>query len=341
MKRFILLLTLCGAALASAWSLEIKDGRIKLTVDERTGRFSLYYLADAVKGTYQSLLYDQESRTSYATLYMDQRAYKLGESSEFKVSVAKEGQTAVVSYRSSSCVVTLRFSVVASQSGLKDSLAVSYTLENVSERELSLGLRVLLDTWLGEKSGNHFSAQARGELSGETTLSGDYADQWIRSGQDASAQLQVTLVSPATKPDRVIAANWKRLNDSSWTMETSATRNFTLLPYSINDSALALYWDPQSLRKGSSRTVSMLLGNQASFPAMAASGAGSASAVADAAQVTQLSQAPLDMAADLVVLREVIAALDALLASGEDVDPEVLTRYLALLELLESRREGY
>lgn len=345
MKRIVLLLALCCVALVSVWSLEIKDGRIKLIIDERTGRFSVYYLSDAAKGSYQSLLYDQETRTSYATLYMDQRAYKLGEASDFRVSVTKDSSGALVVYRSSACVVNVRFSVIASQSGIKDSLSVTYTIENVSERELSLGLRMLLDTWLGEKSGKHFSSQTRGELSFEALLSDDYTDQWIRSGSDGSSLLQVTLSAPATRPDRVIAANWKRLNDAAWMMETSATRNFTLLPYSINDSALALYWDPQNMRKGATRSVTMVLGSQSSFASMSVASASASarpSTVApDASQLAQLSIAPLDMATDLVVLRDLIASLDALLASGTIADPELVARYLSMIQLLESRKGGY
>jgi len=47
------------------------------------------------------------------------------------------------------------------------------------------------------------------------------------------------------------------------------------------------------------------------------------------------------MATDLVVLRDLIASLDALLASGTIADPELVARYLSMIQLLESRKGGY
>ncbi|HOX92723.1 MAG TPA: hypothetical protein PLC54_07355, partial [Spirochaetales bacterium] len=88
-------------------------------------------------------------------------------------------------------------------------------------------------------------------------------------------------------------------------------------------------------------------GSQSSFASMSvASASASASArpstvAPDASQLAQLSSAPLDMATDLVVLRDLIASLDALLASGTIADPELVARYLSMIQLLESRKGGY
>ena len=335
MKRLTALLVLCSAFAAAAPALELKDGRIKLVVDDRSGRFALYYLVDAAKGSYQPLMYDQETRTSYLTLYLDQRAYKLGESADFKVTVAREGDGIRVSYRSSHCAISQTFSIVASAGGTKDSLRISFSLENVSEKDLSIGLRMLLDTWLGEKSGAHFSTQSAGPVSTELTLSGSYTDSWVRSPGDSGATFQLTLADPTTRPDRVILANWKRLNDSPWSMETSPSRTFTLLPYSINDSAMAVFWDPVTVRKGSTRSLDVVLGNQ-SDP-VAASVAATSAPLSSAT----LSSAPLDLASDLVAVREVLARLNEALASGTPPSAELLAQYASIIALLESRKEGY
>ena len=58
-----------------------------------------------------------------------------------------------------------------------------------------------------------------------------------------------------TDPDRVVVANWKRLNDASWTYESNQTRDFSLLPYSIDDSAIALYYEPATVASSTIRTA--------------------------------------------------------------------------------------
>jgi hypothetical protein len=58
----------------------------------------------------------------------------------------------------------------------------------------------------------------------------------------------------------VVFANWKRLNDASWSYTTSSARNFNLLPYSVNDSAVAQYYEPRKVAKGTGFTVTMCMG---------------------------------------------------------------------------------
>ena len=60
--------------------------------------------------------------------------------------------------------------------------------------------------------------------------------------------------------DRIVFANWKRLSDASWSYETSASRDFSLQPYSVNDSAVSQYYDPRLLAPGAQATVTIVLG---------------------------------------------------------------------------------
>ena len=53
-----------------------------------------------------------------------------------------------------------------------------------------------------------------------------------------------------TSPDKVIFSNWKRLDESGWTLNVKDGRNFNLLPYSINDSAVSHYYEPIRIPQG-------------------------------------------------------------------------------------------
>lgn len=334
----VALVALVAGGLASA--LELKNGRVKLVVDDRSGRFAVYYLADVAKNRYVSLLYDQETRTTYPTVFVDQVAYKLGEAAEFRsIAVKKEGEGVVVEYRSSFCVVRETFSFVSSDgSSIADGLSIAFSIENVSGRDQSVGLRLLLDTWLGEKSGRHFESQAAGALATETALSGDYADAWILCPGDAEASAQIMLGGLATKPDRAVAANWKRINDAAWSFDVNTSRAFTLLPYSINDSAVALYYEPVTLRAGAARDVVVVIGNENK------AGYGQRKAAAAPAVVVPMPPAdsgPLDLMADIVATRSVLDAVNAALASGSTLSPEELAALEATLQRLEARASGY
>jgi len=336
MKRFLSFLVLACALGNSAFALEVRDGRMRLVVDDRSGRFALYYLADVTKNRYVPLLYDQETRTTYPTLMVDQKAYRLGETAEFRTTVAKDGAGVTIEYRSSFCVVRQSFLFTTSTGAtLSDGVIINVNMENVSQKDSAIGFRYLLDTWLGEKAGTHFLAPSGAVLGTEALYGIDSTEPWIKTPGDAGASLQVALTVPATRPDRVIAANWKRLNDAPWAIETNASRNFTLLPYSVNDSALALYYDPVAVRPGASRTIAIALGNEISGPQRTAV----STQVAPAAPAAD--SAPLDAMADLIAVRSVLDAIDAALSSGSALAPEEQASLEATLKRLEARKVEY
>ena len=64
-----------------------------------------------------------------------------------------------------------------------------------------------------------------------------------------------------TAPDKVIFANWKRLDESGWTLNIKEDRNFNLLPYSINDSAVCHYYEPIRVPSGGKRVITLVMGN--------------------------------------------------------------------------------
>ncbi len=335
---------LAAALLAQAASgLELKNGRIRLVIDERSGRFALYYLEDVAKNRYVPLLYAEETRTTYPTLMVDQKTYKLGDAPEFRVAVSRDASGAGrIEYKSSFCVVRQSFTFTTTPGAtMADGVLMSFDIENVGQKDASLGLRVLLDTWLGEKSPAHFRAQSLGALTGETSLGGDFKDVWLRSQDESAsapgaASLQVLLGLQATRPDKVLAANWKRLNDAAWSFEASASRNFTLLPYSINDSALALYYEPLVVRPGSTRLVTVVL-SLASDSYQTTEGASGARSVMAAPADT----APLDEMADFIAVRTLLEAINAALSSGVEPSEAQKEEFESILQRLENRKAKY
>ncbi|MDP3179375.1 MAG: hypothetical protein Q8M76_15810, partial [Spirochaetaceae bacterium] len=250
-----------SATAVPAAALEAKEGLVRLVVNETSARVSIYRLVDVAKNRYESLLFDQDPRTSFMTLNVDGRTVKLGDSSDYRFSVSRTDQGAIIEFKSAACAVrqTVIFAKSAG-SALADGVRVSIDIENLSERDSSIGLRYLLDTWLSEKAGAHFTTDQRARVSEETALTSDAPDTWVTSpGEKASFMVELTYPEHE-RPARAVLANWKRLSDAPWSFEVNPQRSFTLIPYSINDSAIALYWEPVVLQRGGTRKLGITMG---------------------------------------------------------------------------------
>jgi hypothetical protein len=349
MKRFSAFIALVLGSCLALGALEAKEGLVKLIVNESNARISLYRLTDVAKNRYEALIFDQDPRTSFATLSADGKLYKLGDSSELRVAVQRSDTGVKIEFRSSSFVVRQSLDFARSAgSALADGLRVTFSLENISEREISLGLRYLIDTWLGEKSGAHFFTDKRQRLSSETAILRGDADGWIATPSGPYPQAVKTgfMIQIAgdgvDRPDKVLLSNWKRLSDATWSFDANSQRNFTLVPYSINDSAVALFWEPVSVARGGTRSLSFAMGclNEKGYPAT--DGKTSTEQIFAA---TVLGAAPPDkatsMAADLVAARDLIARIDRALAEGGNLSSDELAAWKKILDRLEERKKGY
>jgi hypothetical protein len=343
MKRILLATALILACVVGLQALEAKEGLVKLIINETNARVSVYRLIDIAKGKYEALIFDQDPRTSFLTLSADGRQSKLGDASEYRVSVARTDTGAKIEFRSSSFVIRQILDFAKSEgSALADGLRVSLEMENISEREASIGIRYLVDTWLGEKSGLHFVTDKRAKVTEETAIMASADDGWVATpGEKASFMLQFS-GADLNKPDKVVLSNWKRISDSSWSFDVNPQRNFTLVPYSINDSAIALYWEPIPIARGGSRRVAFAMGslNEKGYPS-----AGARTSTEDIFASTVLGSetpdAATSMAADLVAVRDLISRIDRAVSGGGTISDDELAAWKKILDRLEERKKGY
>ena len=167
---------------------------------------------------------------------------------------------------------------------MTDGVRIDLGLKNVSEGDANIGMRYIFDTYLGESKSVHFRTDTLRQLTHELTLTpADKALYWVSPlvGDADEMGLEVMLgPTGGTVPDKVVFANWKRLSDAPWGYDTSLSRNFSLLPYSVNDSAVSEYFDPRPIAKGAERTITLALGKftQAGFSVAAAPAAQASSA---------------------------------------------------------------
>jgi hypothetical protein len=241
---FLPVLVLLGGPVFPA---EFTDGRIKLVLHEATGRFSLYYLGDSVNARFEPFFVDQDPRTSSLSVMVDGKVYRMGESSAFKI---RAGGGPSLIFESAFLRVTEEFSFIKTAgSSATNGITLSVKVENKNSRQSDIGIRLVIDTMLGEGGGDtHFLTDQR-SLSSETIIGAAEKDRfWISRNNRLS--LMGSLYGTGSDPGLVHFANWKRFNDIPWKLDYREGRNFTWLPYSIKDSAVSYYFDPRSAGPG-------------------------------------------------------------------------------------------
>jgi hypothetical protein len=247
-------------------------------------------------------------------------------------------------------VVTESFTFISSiTSKTTDGVLIQITLHNASERDYTAGARYLFDTYLGESSFVHFRTDSISQMSKEATLaSKDKTLYWVSplQGDNDDFGLQVMTSGPGiTIPDRVVFANWKRLSDASWSYDTSQARNFSQLPYSVNDSAACQYYDPRPLPHGAEATIVIALGqySKSGFSGLLpTSTEGFAAAVEQSLAAGRVaSDAGKSAHADLEAVNTIVARLDTAMESGAALTDQEVSLLEAALQDLKSRASKY
>jgi hypothetical protein len=251
---FFSLLSGLGAA-------DFTDGRVRLTLHESTGRFSVSYMTDISAEKYEPFFASQDPRTSFFSVMVNDKVYRLGESSAFRIRAEENAVHPAFVFESAFLLIREEFVFIKTAgSSLSNGIKVTVTMENRSPQMINLGFRLLIDTSLGEGSRDNppFLTDRR-PIPSEIIIEGKDTDQWWISRNDRLAFMGSISAGVDKRPDVVHFANWKRLNDVPWKTAYSPGRNFNYLPYSIGDSAVCYYFNPLPVSRGETLTHTILL----------------------------------------------------------------------------------
>jgi hypothetical protein len=346
------ILFLCAALVfpLSLGALTIDQGRIRLVLHEDNGRFSLYYLEDIRKEKYVSLLFERDPRTSSTGLLWNNRTVTLGSSNDFTQKLEKTVDGARFIWTSPQLRVSQSFSFVKSNpADLVDGVAVTVDVINLSEQIQSVGIYFLFDTYLGESGDAHFMSSDNEKIETEKVYNLQMPLYWLSPAKGLSFKgfHAVLKGNNVSIPDRVVFSNWKRLSETLWNIEEQSRRNFNLLPYSINDSAVAHFYDPIKIASGAERKVTVLLGalgntplsmntldsmvqETASIDRVVASTGGT-----DFSDLRELARQ------DLIAVNDIIANIDSLLSFPEEVSQEKIEVIRKALNKLNVKKSQY
>lgn len=330
---------------AGAFCLDLQEGKIKLVLHESSGRFSAYYREDISSNNFNPLFVKDDPRTTFLAILADNVVYKMGEDSSFKQTLEETSDGGQFVWESAYYRVTQHFSFVRSPgSTLSDGFSLKITVENISEGTRKIGIAFLVDTFLGEDDGVHFRTDRTDRVKNEQEfLKADMPEYWLSPfDEDAEepAGFQGILNNKNIDvPDRIILGNWKRLNDNIWNYNHSASRNFNLLPYSINDSAVAVYYFPVSLDAAASVEKVLHFG-LFSEDGFSTSGGTELSNLANSVSGNS-SDDEHTLMEDLTAVKDLLNRIDAILNSGEEINDDTIEVLSELLQALEDRKSQY
>ncbi len=348
MRRVLLLLILASVAAWQASAVELTEGRIRLVLHEQSGRFSLDYRADLQRDRYIPLIDDTDPRTSEIRIRDGNDVYRLGSSPRFDLRVEREaGGRAAFVWESSVLRITQRFSFVTSTSArLANGVMVELLIENVSEVPREVEARYLFDTHLSESRQAHFLLADGERLRSETEITPSSARSWWATPdpeREGVGFQQLIAGEGITRPERVVFANWKRLSETTYDYTVNTDRTFSLLPYSIDDSAAAVYYGAEELAPGGSRRITTLVGNldPAGYADYSAARTESAELLDRAGDEPAPELDARTAREELVSVNDLLDEIDTLLSEDTEADAEDVEVVEEILRQLEDRREAY
>jgi hypothetical protein len=350
-KIFGLIPLLCLTVFLQA--TEISEGGIKLVLHDKIGRFSLYYKSDPAANSYIPLFLDQDPRTSLLTVFYKGKTFRMGDSSNFTLSIEKKSETGAAFYwKSPDFEVTQSFNLIKSlEAQQADSVSITIQIKNLGGAEVPVGAKFLIDTYLGEESRTHFSTPEKSRIQTETSLRPSPRENYFLStdpSKNNGVGFQAALMGKGiTTVDEVIFANWKRLNETYWLYTVNPSRNFNMLPYSINDSAVCLYYKDEPLGNGETREITLVFGNMNSgkFEIAATKDVDPAltSLLIHATETVtpKASNNEESIKADLLTVKDLIRQLNSRLASPQPVTQDELNVLRRIIEELSRRKSRY
>jgi hypothetical protein len=246
----------------------LTNRHLLVDVEDETGRIFLSTtdgLDDVDGDEQQNLLFFDVPPSSYTLLYVDGDVFSFGgDRGVFVKRPVVVGNYIETRWGNElvRCMQTVQW-VERADTGLRDGVLIRYDIENLTGGSLEVGLRILLDTCLGERQTAHFILDDGTGVEYETERVGSDIPSWWISGEgDGKGPcLRGSLKEPlATIPQRVLFANYRSLCLNPVQYRLRPGRRFYHNSYARNDSAVALFFGPEILEPGEVACYGTILG---------------------------------------------------------------------------------
>ncbi|RCW51502.1 MULTISPECIES: hypothetical protein [unclassified Halanaerobium] len=257
-------------------NLRLGNDYIVLVVNQQEnsqGRFAIETTGGAPlrnNDNNKPLIYGRPSPwTSYTTLWINNKKYIFGGKTERRAGnngnygeiitpPTVEGDSIITRSKFGDIIVEQILSIVkSSTTGLPDTGQIKYRIINNSKEEQKIGLRIMLDTMLGENDGAPFRLGTDAVTTDKLYYKKELNNFWQAFDSLAAPQVtsQGTFLGPdVTPPDKVYFADWGSLADGIWDFDFNPGQEFIRKGEYEIDSAIAMFWVPEKIPAGESKT---------------------------------------------------------------------------------------
>ncbi len=244
----------------------VVDTTPRVVVDRRPdGRFGLVCLTgnpDDPSDDGKRLTFSPDGKTNNTRVMVDGRSPILGDDEGETVEPwhTGPGDSMVIAWSFRDVVVRQSLRLVPGDvSGRLDTVRVAYHLKNEGTTARSVGLRVLLDTLIGDNDGVPFIVPGRdGIVTQPLAMRGAEVPDFVRSlerpvlsSPGVIVDLNLVPAEGEARPDEVLLSHWPGEN-AAWNYNR---RN----PFGT-DTAAGLYYSPAPLEPGRARTIGFSYG---------------------------------------------------------------------------------
>ena len=200
----------------------------------------------------KSLTFDANGGTNNTRISIDGETPMFGEGGLAEVPHQTGGQIRAVWQWSDIEVVQTLSYINGTSTGRVDTMQIKYTLTNKGSRTRQVGLRIMLDTLIGDNDGVPFVVPGRSGITTQAVeLRGDDVPDFIQALEVPNLTQPGVIVhltlqgADATRPDRLVLAYWPG-SGAGWDYPQQSIEG---------DSSVGLYFDPQALAPGKTRTL--------------------------------------------------------------------------------------
>ncbi len=271
MKKILLIITLLSFIPVSLFSktIEMANKYIKIIGDINTGQFLIKTVeGDENLETDQNvpLLYESNPPYSFTTIRIDEKNYKFGSSKGIVIQKMIQRNNTLIyawSINNIGVIQKLKF-ITGPTTGNKDTVEILYKVQNKGKKKHNIGVRIMLDAYLGEEDGALFRVPVLGPITTETSYQGYSLPEYWYSYDDLirpTVRAQGTLqIKNFRKPDRVIFANTMRFVQHPWDFKIEKSKKFERSHVDAKDSAIGIFWEPKEFNQNDSIIVKTYYG---------------------------------------------------------------------------------
>jgi hypothetical protein len=264
-----LIVLLAGAVSLFGQTKTVRNNLLELQCDPLTARWSLATvqgLPDLPSDDIHPLT--GTGLNSFCIVRIDAVDHKYG-SSDGKLTLLPSGPSAILHSWTVNNIEILQELKLTNSSHivLPGSIKVRYWVRNKDIAAHNIGLRVVLDTFLGANDDAEIIVPAAAAyIVKETTFRSTAVPDWWCSWDSIStpyARAVMSFTSPGTvRPDILAFASRKRLAETAWDFFPDGQKDFRPTPLEPPDPAVGLTWAPIPFRPGRENGVAFQFGFQ-------------------------------------------------------------------------------